>query len=203
VHPIAERFAPLLASLEAGASAIWLAGSHATGDPGPHSDVDLGVISSDGRRGFRFEAHAGTLVSISTISEAATREPFNIPRLAGAAVPGWREAVLLFDPHGIGRRLNDEARAWTWDAIAAEGDAWAAEQLAIAADQVLKLLNALHRGEPAEAALRRNDLAATLPQIMAVRRRLLYGSDRRLFGAVNDAVGEAWARRHSVAMAVP
>jgi hypothetical protein len=199
--PITDRIVPLLARLQGGdCRAIWLAGSHATGDPGPFSDVDLGVISASGRRGFQLEVHDGVLVAISTLSEQAAASSLNEPALAGAAVPGWREATLVFDPEGCAAALQRIAREWRWEGIADACDGWCAAQAVIAADDVLKLANALERRDPVEAVARRNALAARLPLVMSVQCRLFYGSERNLFAVANGALGEEWARRHAVAL---
>ncbi len=200
---ITRRIAPVVARLRSDdCRAIWLAGSHATADPGPFSDVDLGVISGSGRRGFSLEVHDGLLVSVSTLSDQAMLNALDDPAMAGAAVPGWRDAVLLFDPEGCAAALKRAAEGWRWDNITAACDAWCPAQAVSAADDVLKLANALERREPGEAALRRNALAARLPLVVSVQRRLFYGSERNLFPVVNRAVGDEWARRHAAALAV-
>lgn len=195
------RIDPVVARLRADdCRAIWLAGSHATGDAGRFSDVDLGVISASGRRGFSLEVHDGLLLSISTLSEQAMLKAFDEPAVVGAAVPGWRDAVLLFDSEGCGAALKRAAQDWRWDHIAAACDAWCAAQVVSAADDVLKLANAIERHDWGEAALRRNTLAARLPLVMSVHRRLLYGSERNLFRVVDGELGEEWARKHAAAL---
>ena len=200
---ILRRIDPVVARLRADdCRAIWLAGSHATGDPGRFSDVDLGVISASGRRGFSLEVHDGLLLSISMISERAMLKAFDEPAIVGAAVPGWRDAILLFDPEGCGAALKRAAQDWRWDNIAAACNAWCAAQAVSAADDVLKLANAIDRRDLREAALRRNTLAARLPLVMSVRRRLLYGSERNLFRVVDRELGDEWARKHATALGV-
>lgn len=200
---IAQRIAPVVARLRSDdCRAIWLAGSHATADPGPFSDVDLGVISASGRRGFSLEVHDGLLVSISTLSEQAMLKAFDDPAIAGAAVPGWRDAVPLFDPEGCAASLKRAAKDWRWENVTAACDAWCAAQVVSAADDLLKLANAVERGDLSDASLRRDTLAAGLPHVMSVHRRLLYGSERNLFAVVNRAMGNEWARRHAAALAV-
>jgi hypothetical protein len=198
---ILGRIAPVVARLQAqDCRAIWLAGSHATGDPGRFSDVDLGVISGSGRRGFSLEVYDGLLLSISTLSEQAMLKAFAEPAIAGAAVPGWRDAILLIDPEGCGAALKRAAEDWRWDNIAAACDAWCAAQAVTAADDVLKLANAIERHDDREASLRRNALAARLPLVMSVHRRLLYGSERNLFRVVGREMGDEWARKHAMAI---
>jgi hypothetical protein len=198
--PIPAEFTPILDRCVAqGADVVWLAGSFATGDVGPYSDLDFGVIRADAAAQ-RFEVWADRLVSISTTTVTATRESFRMPAVVGAAVPGWRSADLLHDPNGVGLALKEEALAWSWDGIVAECDSWVATQVTVLADEVHKLLSALKRGQAAEAAFRCNNLAARLTLVISVRQRLLYGSERRLFEMVAGDVGGDWPRMHERAM---
>ena len=96
-----------------GAEAAVLVGSHARGDAGPESVLDVLAV---GRRTFsyRLERRGGLLVSVSSRSPAAYRREMADPGSVCRAVPGWREAVVLHDPNGEAGALIEAARAWTW-----------------------------------------------------------------------------------------
>jgi len=189
--------------LEPGALAVWLAGSHARGEAGPYSDLDLGVIADgDGRGpGYHLARRDGVLVSVAWITAERTRASFDDPALLGAAVPGWRSAVILADPDGIASALRGVAASWRWtDARDAICNDWVAEQVTGYAEEVQKLLNARERRAPLTEAVQRSVLALRLPWIMSVHRRLLYDSENGLWSAVAHTIGEPWASTQACAL---
>ena len=97
-------------------TAVWLAGSHARADAVSHSDIDIGVIAEPGDGpAYRLDRRDGHLLSVAWTTAEATRASFDDPAVLGAAVPGWRGAVLLHDPEGIAAALQREAQAWDWE----------------------------------------------------------------------------------------
>ena len=188
---------------EPGALAVWLAGSHARGDAGPHSDLDLGVIADAPGAGprYRLSRRDGVLVSTSWTTAEQTRGSFDDPGVLGAAVPGWRRAVILADPDGVAAALRGVAASWTWtparDSVC---DDWVAEQITGFAEEVQKLLGALERGRDVAAAVQRSVLALRLAWIMSVHRRLLYDSENDLVDLVSSALGEPWASTQRAAL---
>ena len=111
VRSIAQRVAYELA--ETGARAVVLVGSHARGDAGPESDLDLFAIGPE-TFSWRLELRDGLLVSSSMKPYEAHAEDFGLPEKVCKAVPGWREAVVLHDPQGLVASLVRQAREWTW-----------------------------------------------------------------------------------------
>jgi predicted nucleotidyltransferase len=194
---------PLVAELVAeGAQVVWLAGSYARGEPGPYSDLDVGVLAGERLRGPRaFRLYHDVLTSIVWTTPESTRASFRDPAQVGGAIPGWREPLLLHDPDSVGASIRDEARAWTWDVAASRCDDWIAAQLTQLAEEVHKLLNALEAGHETNIAVRRNVLLQRLPLVMSVHRRLLYDSERRLWDVVAGAVGSEWIRHQAAASA--
>jgi hypothetical protein len=195
---------PLVAELAAqGARAVWLAGSHARLQATPYSDIDVGVIADRPGMGpgYRLERRGGHLVSVSWTTAEATRASFANPALLGAAVPGWRGAVLLHDPDGVGAALRAGAQAWRWEDVAAACDAWVAEEVTGYAEEVQKLVAALEGGRRFAAAAQRNVLALRLALVLSVHRRVLYDSENVLWDLVAEAEGERWAALQRAAFA--
>jgi hypothetical protein len=184
-----------------GVQAVWLAGSHARGDAGPHSDLDVGVIAV--RRGiapgYRLQERSGHLVSVSWTTAEATRRSFEDPGVLGAAVPGWCRAIILHDTEGTAAGLVAAAKAWTWDAVAERCDRWVAEQATGYAEEVQKLANSLLAGRRLTAAVQRNVLANRLAFVMSVHRRILYDTENALWDLVSRAMGAEWTAAQEAA----
>jgi len=182
----------------AGAQAVVLFGSFARGQASAHSDIDLLALGSGAKR---YEWRDGRLVDVAWAPVEAVRGQFTDPRAVGAAVPGWREAQIQHDPAGVAAGLQQAARAWTWERLApGAADACVADELAGLAEEVLKLVAALEQRRPLTAAVQRNVLALNLAGIMALHRRLLYGSENRLWDMVAEALGPAWAEAQARAL---
>ncbi len=196
MRALAETLAASLA--ERGAVAVAVVGSHARGDAGPDSDLDLAVVGVGPH--YRLEAHDTTLVSIGWATEDEQRRRLYDPAWLGTHVTGWREAVAVFDPDGIAESIQAEATAWTWDGVAAECDRWAADELTGLAEEVLKLRASLREGRVTTASVQRSILSLRLAKLVAVRRRILYGSENGLWDEVSAAVGAEWTAAQRAAL---
>jgi hypothetical protein len=183
-----------------GAKAVVLLGSHATGTSNEHSDLDVCAIGRG--PGYAPSRRGGFLVSTAWITTARVRRSFRDPGAVCAAIPGWREAIILADPEGIAARFQRQAERWTWTAIDTDCDRWVAEQFTGWSEEVHKLVGMLERGEQLGAAVQRSVLAVRLAPILAVHRRILYGSENRLWDLVAQAMGEPWASTQRAAFAL-
>jgi len=194
---VARRVAGDLAS--DGAEAVVLVGSHAHGDAGPNSDLDLLAVGDESYLP-KLEHREGMLVSVSMQPFAVHRESFGQPELVCTAVPGWRDAVILHDPEGLAASLVGEARAWTWEAVERRCDDWVAEEVPGFAEEIHKLISALEKGSWQVAAVQRSLLAVRLAPILAVHYRILYGSENLLWDLVSEVMGEKWYTAQSSAL---
>ncbi len=196
IKPVTDRL------VEQGAEVVWLAGSHVRGEATPHSDVDLGVIAAGGAGpGYRLQRQGNLLLSISWTTAAATLRSFGDPAVLGAAVPGWRQAVLVYDPSGTGEKLRAAALDFTWTAVYQHCDRWVAEQVTGYAEEVHKLANAITRRDPLSTAVQRNVLATRLAFVLSVHRRILYDSENVLWPLVAGSMGEPWSSEQAAALA--
>jgi hypothetical protein len=181
----------LVASLAGlGAEAVAVVGSHARGDAGPDSDLDLAVVGHGPH--YRLEVHEGGLVSLGWAGAAEQRRRLYEPAWLAMHVPGWRETVLVHDPSGLGASIQQESRAWSWVRVERSCDAWVAEELTGLAEEVQRLRASLRTRDEPTASAQRFLLALRLPKIMAVHRRVLYGSENRVWSLVGKAVGSEW-----------
>jgi hypothetical protein len=185
-------------AFDRGGSAIVLAGSHARGDAQPESDVDLYVIG-DGPD-YRLQRRGQRLVSVSWRTADAERAALYEPSLAGAVVPGWRNALIVLDPQGIAAALRREAIGWDWQAIGSDAlNGWVAEDVTGFAEEVHKLVASVRSGNVTVASVQRSILALRLARPMSVHTRLLYETENRLWELVGREMGEAWQIAQSIA----
>lgn len=182
-----------------GAAAVVLSGSHVRGDASPESDLDVFVVGPE-TYAYRLERRGGLLISTSSQPFEACREAFEDPGSVGAAVPGWREAVPIHDPGGLAAALIREAEGWSWEPLRDRCDRWVAEEITGLAEEVHKLVAALRHDNRPGAAIQRSLLAMRLAPILAVHRRILYGSENRLWDLVSEAMGEEWRLAQNAAL---
>jgi predicted nucleotidyltransferase len=184
VDSLARKFATQ------GAEAVVLGGSWARGDAHRASDIDLWVL---GRRyGTSTLFTDGFPVHVERTTERIERARFREPRRVGGSVPGWRSAVLLYDPRGVAAKLKAEARAFRWSPISDRCDRWVADQVVDWAEEAIKLVRALGEGSLETAAVQRNLLANRLLFVMAVHRRILWGSENEAWERVGRRIGGRW-----------
>lgn len=205
IDPAALRIARRVARehMATGAAAVVLTGSHVRGEAHPESDIDIIVLlQKEPPRGSwqPYHRRGRFLVSTGWETPATVRESFRSPRMLGTNVPGWREALILADPAGAAARLQGVARRWTWDRVAAECDRWVATEITGWAEETHKLAIALDRGHATAAAYARAGIALHMAQIVALRRRILYGTENALWDLAAAAMGREWADAQSLAL---
>lgn len=181
------------------AEAVALVGSRVRGDAHDHSDLDLIAVGRGPVR--RLEVCEPYVVSVQWQTPARVRDGFSdLTDLS--PIPGWRRAVIVYDPKKTAAGLKREALAWSWDALGARADTWVAEQVTDYAEEVFKLVGSLRAARYSAAAVQRSVLALGLPRAMAVHRRTLYDGDSQLYEAISAGMGEPWRRAHRRALGV-
>ena len=198
VRRLAERVSRQL--LEQGAKATVVTGSHARGNAGRESDIDLFAIGEGPKEWFAYLD--GRFVSVHWWTPEDVRTRMTRPESAFLAVAGWRSALILDDPYGIAAELQAEAREWTWDRISSEADAWVADKLVGWAEYVLKLGRALDSGRELDVCAIRSELALRLTELAAVLKRVVSESENGFWEAVADAGGPEWRDAQERAFAV-
>lgn len=198
LRPVAHRAARKLVG--EGARAVVVVGSHARGEAGPESDLDLLAVGPTSYLP-RLDLYEDQVVSASMQPFETHRESFRQPELLCTAVPGWRDALVLHDPEGLAAGLAREAQEWSWAPHKQRCDEWVAEKITGYAEEVFKLVAAFENGRRPAAAVQRSLLAVHLAPVLAVHRRLLYGSENVLWELLSRAMGEEWRRNQNAALA--
>lgn len=183
-----------------GADAVVLMGSWVRGDAYPESDIDVDAIGRGPR--YRLSRRGRFLVAVSWRTSAAWRRAFRDPASVGGAIPGWRGARVLHDPRGVARALKEQAARWTWDALGGRADAWVAEEITGYAEEVHKLVGNLALRRPSVAAVQRSILALRMAPLLAVRHRILYETENRLWDLVAARMGSRWRRSQVAALGI-
>jgi len=168
--------------LEQGAKATLLTGSHARGEARPESDIDVFAVGDGPRE--HIEIVDGRAISVHWFAPEQARQRIQSPPHAIVSVAGWADAVVVDDPVGVGAELQREARAWSWERIEAEADAFAVDELVGWAEWVHKLIAALQSERMLDAAAITNDTALRLGRVVAIRCRVSARSENGLWEAI-------------------
>ena len=189
--------------------AIGLTGSHARGDAGPHSDVDLWHFVQK-LPGDRFAAYSlrmveGHLVSISVRRLADEAALMRAPLTAIDVVPGFRQMRILHDPQHALRRVIDEAQCFRWDSLRAAAGDQASYELAGNAEEIGKLISALEQGDDDMALFWLHAMVFGLLRATTLALGLLVETENRQLRQLQDAVGvdSAWSQALREALGIP
>lgn len=173
--------------------AIALLGSHARGDAGPFSDVDLLRLLTAGGPGLPDNGtHLidGQLINVSSATPTDTTSWFERPEEAVSHVAGLRVARALVDRDGALAELQARAHTFVWDAAMQErANRWASRQLVGWAEEAHKGLEGLRRGDVGRLLNARHGCSWGFNHVMQVQRGVLITGDN----AVYDEVGAAMA----------
>jgi hypothetical protein len=185
--------------------AIALMGSYARGDATAYSDVDVVRFAAhppeSDEEGYTLQYRGGRLVSISTTTVAAKERELSHPVSAVMAVPGLRQARVLFDKDGALAALRGKAISFTWEPLQPAADRLASYDLMGNAEEVHKVLSALVRRDESAAMYGTVGMCNMLTQVVIVQRGLLIQTENSWYQQVYDEVGwdSDWTRYHRLA----
>ena len=188
VRQVVDRVTSRL--LEQGAKAVVLTGSTARGRAGPQSDVDFFAIGDGPSE--RHQLVEGRMVGVHWFSPEDARQRLADPSRAMIAAFGWRNAIVVADPTGVGDELRREAEEWSWEKIEKEADAWVCDELVAWAEYIGKLASALEGGRVLDACAIRAETAVRLGRLVAVTRRITSESENGFWETIASAAGPEW-----------
>lgn len=188
--------------------ALVLMGSHARGDAGPYSDVDLVrfVAESDGDLpGAGSHLQEGVLIVVSNVTPSQVEGWFIDPKAATDTIAGLRVARALIDRHATFAAIQARAQAFVWDeTLQGKADLWASEQMVGWIEEVHKGLEGLRRRDPGRLLNASFGLSWGLSSVVKVQRGVLVSGDNGFFTEVAAAVGAetAWSQLRAIAFGV-
>lgn len=174
-----------------GVQALALFGSHARGDAGPWSDVDVVRFLAANAPAWEVETHllADRLVVVSSVTPAAVESWFTAPEEATHAIVGLRQAQALFDPAGVFAALQARAHAFTWDAaMQTRADQWAGRQMVGWIEEAHKGLEGLRRGDVGRLLQARHGLSWGMLRVLIVQHGIVLASENDLLAALATAM---------------
>jgi len=176
------------------AAAVVLVGSHARGEAGPHSDVDLVRFVDAELPGQGSHLFGDRLVNVSDALPEEVEAWFTRPERAVDVVLGLREARVLVSRGDRFAQVQARAAAFAWNrAMQERADAWASAQLVGWAEEALKGLEGLRRDDPGRLLLARFGLSWGLARTVRVQRGLVGGSENDFFRDLEGAfAGSRW-----------
>ncbi len=185
--------------------AIALLGSHARGDAGPFSDVDLlRLLAADAAEAPDNGTHliGEQLVNLSSATPADAAGWFERPEEAVSHIAGLRVARALVDRGGAFAALQAHAHAFVWDAtMQGRADRWASRQLVGWAEEAHKGLEGLRRGDVGRLLNARHGCSWGLNHVMQVQRGVLVSGDNAVYNEVGSAMVDQpeWLRLRRLA----
>ncbi len=165
-------------------AALVLLGSHARGDAGPHSDLDLARFLSDEEKPQDDGSYLRDeqLIVVSSVTPSQLERCFTDPFEAVNAVAGLRTARALHDPEGRFAEVQARARAFRWtDDLNRRADAWVGSQMVGLIEEAHKGLGGLRRNDVGRLLNARFGLSWGLCRVMSVHKRLLLESDNSFY----------------------
>ena len=203
--PVADRPALNFEALAqrfdgSGVRAIALLGSHARGDAGIYSDVDLQRLVDAAPGALPpGDSHLidGHLVVVGTVTPTEVEAWFTEPQQATNLIAGLQPARALIDRDHYFGQIQRRAHAFRWDAeMQAKANIYASEQMVGWIEEAHKGLQGLMLDDVGRLLLGRFGLSWGLLGIVKVQRGVMLRTENEMLARVIGSVGveTEWAR---------
>ncbi|NOK60446.1 MAG: hypothetical protein GFH27_549281n160 [Chloroflexi bacterium AL-W] len=189
---LAERFC------EPGVQAIALMGSHARGDAGPFSDIDLVRFwSTNDLPQTATHLIADHFVVITNEGPQTAETWFTEPHKVVKSIRSVLDAQPLCDPKGLIATFQQRAASFVWDEqMQQRANEYASIQMVGWIEEAQKALEGLKRNDVGRLLNGKHGLSWGLLDVVFVQRGIMIGSDNTIYEAVTSAMGQAsqWTR---------
>ncbi len=185
--------------------AVLLVGSHARGDAGEFSDVDLKLLLRNGARSVAPATHLidGLLVTVGGVTPDEVEEWFTNPASSVIAIQGVRDACMLFDPDGAGVQVQQRAHTFIWDAaMQTKANAWVSAEMVGWIEEVYKGLEGLRRHDIGRMLNARHGFSWGLSRVAQVYLGVLFSSDNGIHAELTSYVSVKWASLRDAAFGI-
>lgn len=189
-------------------NAIALMGSHARGDAGPYSDIDLVRFIAEADcalAGTGSHLFADQLVVVSNVTPTEMETWFTQPAMAVKTVAGVRAARALIDRHATFATIQARAQAFVWDEhLQLQADIWASQQMVGWIEEMHKALEGLRRNDVGRMLNGLFGGTFGLSNVMQVQRGVLISGDNGFYDEVAMAVGldSQWTHLRGIAFGI-
>jgi hypothetical protein len=179
---------------------IGIVGSYARGQESTYSDVDFNIFVSrlptNPYDRYTLRYWDKRLVSLKYLLLEDERAALSDPRRAIWAVPGLRSMKIILDKDGSLSALQQAAHRFDWASLQPAADAFAAQEVMGAAEEVHKILNGLARGHESTVLYATWGLVKNMLEAVAVQRGILIISENRYLDLIQEEMGpdSKWTR---------
>jgi hypothetical protein len=184
---------------------IAMAGSHARGEGGPFSDVDIHHyvkrMPNDATKTYSLRYMDGYLASVTLVTLEGEYASLQDPNKAIWAIPGLRQERILLDKDSLLAALKKTAAQTTWKQLQVAADAYASWNLSGCAEEVHKILAGLAERNESKALYATWGLTRGLANTLLVQRGMLIQSENAYIDLVQDTAGRNsdWTRQFRLA----
>lgn len=188
--------------------AIVLMGSHACGEAGPYSDIDIiRFVPENAPDLGDVGSHLinDTLVVVGNVTPTEVETWFTRPEVAVKTITGVRVARALLDHNATFAKIQERAYAFTWNGqLQAEANVWASEQMVGWIEEVHKGLEGLRRHDAGRLLNGLFGYTFGLSNVMQVQRGVLVSGDNGFYTEVAAAIGldSLWTQLRAIAFGV-
>ncbi|MEZ4865117.1 MAG: nucleotidyltransferase domain-containing protein [Caldilineaceae bacterium] len=191
-----------------GVNALVIMGSHARGDAGPYSDIDLVRLVDEAKAevaGAGSHLLGDILVVVSNVTPSKAERWFTEPTAAVESIVGVRQARPLLDRQAAFAAIQARAHAFAWDeTLQMKADLWASEQMVGWVEEAHKGLEGLRRQDPGRLLNACFGLSWGLTSVVKVQRGILTSGDNGFYHEVRAAVGaeSLWSQLCAISFGV-